>query len=326
MSIWQTEKWWKMILESKQAESVFDIWWIQVEKRSLWLGQFWLFIIWLDYTKDWIKGKTAEVEEFLVDLAIKENVLFIQIEVLNYSWELKDKFFDLILMDFWFYKKFLIQYTAFIDLTQTEEEILAWMKPKGRYNIKLATKKWIKVIDVDKTKENIELFYDLITETTARDNFNGNSIDYYTKFLKLIDSSKLLLAHIDWTVIAWWIFTYEWNEAIYYYWASTSKKEYRNLMAPYLIQWEAIKIGKINWSKLYDFLWVAPPWLENHPLSWVTDFKLKFTKNVEKVSESYIFVRKPFIFKLLKLIKKIKSFIKKLKSKLLNKKNKTSQK
>lgn len=40
-----------------------------------------------------------------------------------------------------YYKKFIPPYTALIDLTQSEDEILAAMKPKGRYNIRLATKK-----------------------------------------------------------------------------------------------------------------------------------------------------------------------------------------
>jgi lipid II:glycine glycyltransferase (peptidoglycan interpeptide bridge formation enzyme) len=45
---------------------------------------------------------------------------------------------------FWkidYYKKFITPYTALIDLEKTEEDILADMKPKGRYNIKLAKKK-----------------------------------------------------------------------------------------------------------------------------------------------------------------------------------------
>jgi len=316
MYIWQTKQWWKMLLANKQVEKVFDIWWIQVEKRSLWFWLFWLFIVWLDYTTPWVENNLEEVEKFLINLTKKENALFIQVEVLNYSWELKNIFFDLKLIDFWYYKKFLIEYTAIIDLTKSEDEILALMKQKGRYNIKLARKKWVEVVEVEKTKENVELFYNLMKETTSRDNFSGHNLDYYINFLDLIKSSKLLLANIDGVVIAWWIFTYEWENAIYYYWASTSKKEYRNLMAPYLVQWEAIKIAINNWNKLFDFLWVAPEWIKNHELSWVTDFKSKFTKVMPKVSESYIYIDKPFVFKLLIFTRKIKNIIKNIKNKI----------
>jgi len=77
----------------------------------------------------------------MVELCKKEKALFIQIEFLNYSGNLKTKYFDLDTLDFGYYKKFINQYTAIIELNQTEEEILSGMKPKGRYNIKLATKK-----------------------------------------------------------------------------------------------------------------------------------------------------------------------------------------
>jgi lipid II:glycine glycyltransferase (peptidoglycan interpeptide bridge formation enzyme) len=81
-------------------------------------------------------------------------------------------------------------------------------------------------------------------------------------------------------------------------------------MAPYLVQWEAIKIAKSKQSKIYDFLWVAPLGLKKHPLIWVTDFKMKFTKDIRKVSEWYIFIRKPFIYKILNILRKIKRLIK----------------
>ena len=305
-----------MLLASGQAQSVFRIGWIQIEKRCLWLWFFGLFIIGLDYKKPWIDDNLQELEDQMVELCKKEKALFIQIEFLNYSGNLKTKYFDLDTLDFGYYKKFINQYTAIIELNQTEEEILSGMKPKGRYNIKLATKKWIVVKEVEKTKENIESYYNLMLETTSRDNFSGNTLKYYRDFLKYITESKLLLAYSWDTIVAGWIFTFREKLAIYYYWASTSKKEFRNLMAPYLLQWEAIKVAKKEGSKIYDFLWVATPWEDKHPLKWVTDFKNKFTKDTRKVSESYIFIHKPFVFKLLRMLAKIKNLFKKIKHKI----------
>jgi lipid II:glycine glycyltransferase (peptidoglycan interpeptide bridge formation enzyme) len=69
------------------------------------------------------------------------------------------------------------------------------MKPKGRYNIKLAKKKGVIAKRVEKTKENIKLFYNLITETSSRDNFNSNSLNYYKVFLEKILSSELIFAY-----------------------------------------------------------------------------------------------------------------------------------
>ena len=297
MSIWQTESWQKMLKKSEQVSDFFKVWNIFVEKRKVSLWEYWLFILWLEN-----KISEKDVNE-MIKLCEKEKCLFIQIETLNYDNDL-----DLSINSFWewYYKKFITPYTAVIDLNQTEEEILAKMKPKGRYNIKVALKKWVEVKEVEKTDENIKKYYDLMQQTTSRDNFNWNSMDYYKTFLNSLNNSKLLLAYVWEKVIAWWIFTFDKDISIYYYWASTSDKEYRNMMAPYLLQWEAIKIAKGIWSSLYDFLWVATPWDENSELIWVTDFKLKLTKNVREVSKSYIYVNKKIKYLLINILRKLK--------------------
>lgn len=82
----------------------------------------------------------------------------------------------------WYYKKFITPYTALIDVTQTEDEILSLMKPKWRYNIKLASKKWVKVQKVEKTDENIKIYYDLMMETTSRDNFSEINLNIINIF------------------------------------------------------------------------------------------------------------------------------------------------
>jgi lipid II:glycine glycyltransferase (peptidoglycan interpeptide bridge formation enzyme) len=146
----------------------------------------------------------------------------------------------------------------------------------------------------------------LMLETTSRDNFAWNSLEYYSNFLNGLEKSKLILAKKDWIVIAWGIFIFDLELSIYYYWASTSDKEYRNLMAPYLVQWEAIKYSKSIKSKLYDFLWVATPWDENSSLSGVTDFKKKMTKDIREVSNSYIYINKKMKYLIMSFLRKLK--------------------
>ncbi len=312
MSIWQTKKWQEMLKESEQVSDFFELDGIFVEKRFIWFWEYALFIIWLD--KNRLNDKILEK---LKKLAKKEQSLFLQIEFLDYknfnSFDNLQSLFDnrkeKNWFNKWYYKKFITPYTAIIDLTKTEEEILADMKAKWRYNIKLAKKKWVEVQIVEKTDKNIKDFYNLMIETTSRDWFNGNSFEYYKKFLNILDNSKLILAKKDWITIASWIFIFDKEVSIYYYWASTSKKEYRNLMAPYLVQWEAIKYAKSINSKIYDFLWVADPNNKNDPLSWVTDFKKKFTKDIIKVSESYIFINKSIKYFVLQALRKIKKLL-----------------
>jgi lipid II:glycine glycyltransferase (peptidoglycan interpeptide bridge formation enzyme) len=303
-SIWQTKTWWEMLVNSNQAEKIFEVNGIYIEKRKVSLWEFWLFILWLD------KNISDEDLEQIIEICKEEKALFVQIETLSYKIPLSQPFppgeKGVEQFKNWYYKKFITPYTAIIDLTKSEDEILSLMKPKWRYNIKLAEKKGVEVKEVEKTDANIEIYYNLMLETTSRDSFSWNSIDYYKTFLNTIKSSKLLLAYSGDKVIAGWVFVFDKDVSIYYYWASTSDKEYRNIMAPYLLQWEAIKIAKSFWSQLYDFLWVAKPWEKNSVLAWVTDFKLKLSQDVRKVSDSYIFVNKKIKYFIIELLRKLK--------------------
>jgi hypothetical protein len=333
MSFWQTKNWKNLLLKSNQATQVFELEWIFIEKRSIWLWEYWLFAL-------WISEKQKINEEKLIELCKKENCLFVQIETFEIPlsqpfpprekgvffsprpWG--DKWRKECLHDYpevevkqglgvreWYYKKFITPFTALVDLSKTLDEILALMKPKWRYNIWLARKKWVEVFECEKNEENIKIFYELMLETTSRDNFAWNSLDYYKTFLEEIENSSLIFTKFEWKILSAWIFVFDEDLSIYYYWASTSDKEYRNLMAPYLMQFYAIEKAKKFGSKYYDFLWVATPWDEKSHLLWVTDFKLKFTQDVREVSKSYIFVNKKFkyfIFQILRKVWKTKIF------------------
>lgn len=297
MSIWQTQKWQEMLKHSGQVSEFFEVDKIFIEKRKVSMWEYWLFVLWVEV------DISEEKINKLINLCKKEKTLFIQIETLDYSSNFSSNNF--VGFNEWYYKKFITPYTVIIDLRKSEEEILANMKPKWRYNIKLAEKKWVIVKKVEKTKENIKKYYEIMLETTSRNNFNWNSLKYYEDFLNKIESSELLFAYKDEQVIAWWIFIFDKDVSIYYYWASTSNKKYRNLMAPYLVQWEAIKIAKSINSKIYDFLWVAGPLDKNSSLTWVTNFKSKFNSDFIKVSKSFIYVNKKFKYFIINLLRKI---------------------
>lgn len=297
MSFWQTQNWKNLLLKSNQASEVFEIDGIFLEKRSIWLWRFWMFILWLE------QEISKETEQKIINLSKEQNCLFIQIEDLNY-FELYQKNYEFFKP--WFYKKFITPFTAVIDLSKNIDEILALMKPKWRYNIKLAEKKWLKAEIVEKKLENIKIFYDLMLETTSRDNFNGNKLEYYVDFLENIKNSELIFVYFEEKVVCAWIFVFDKECSIYYYWASTSDKVYRNLMWPYLMQYFAIQKSMEIWSKIYDFLWVATPWEINSHLAWVTDFKLKFTSDVRNISNSYIFINNKVLYLIIQILRKIK--------------------
>ena len=77
--------------------------------------------------------------------------------------------------------RFLLEPTTrIIDLSESDEDILMGMKQKGRYNIRIAEKSGVAVSQVPPTKENIDIFYALLSDTLGRNKFSGNSRTYYS--------------------------------------------------------------------------------------------------------------------------------------------------
>ena len=192
MTIWQTRQWWDMLVESGQAEAVYEVDNIFVEKRRIALGQFWLFALWVNSSKIPYKK--------LQSLCKEKKCLFVQVEICNYEGLSACKAENHVFEE-GHYKKFITPYTAVIDLQKSEDEILENMKPKGRYNIKVAQRKWVECKIVKKNSDNIKAFYEIFKQTTSRDSFAGNSLEYYTKFLDNILWSELILAYKDGVVI-----------------------------------------------------------------------------------------------------------------------------
>lgn len=151
------------------------------------------------------------------------------------------------------------EYTNMVDLSLSEAEILAQMKPKGRYNIHLAEKKGIKIMSCLKASDAADIFYNLFQETTHRDKFSGHDKTFYENVLKIGGESgiaKLYIAYLSTTPIVAIIVTSFGDRATYFYGASSNA--HRNLMAPYLLQWTAMLDAKKEGKKWYDLFGIAP--------------------------------------------------------------------
>lgn len=140
--------------------------------------------------------------------------------------------------------------TLVLDLSQSEEDILKQMHQKTRYNIKLAEKKGVKVIEADKSK--FEEFWSLLDQTSDRDKFRPHGRSYYQEMLNL-DSSfiKLFFAEFEGKLLATAIISLFGDSVTYLHGGSST--ENREIMAPYALQWQAIKIAKKSGYKFYDF-------------------------------------------------------------------------
>lgn len=190
--------------------------------------------------------------------------------------------------------------TLVIDLTKSEDEILAQMKQKGRYNIRLSEKKGVQIHESKDASE----FYKILKQTTERDKFSGHNAEFYQKLIDMVDGAKLYYAQYEGQIIAGVIATFYKDTAVYYYGASSN--EHRNVMAPYLLQWHAIREAKSRGCKFYDFLGIAPEDSTNHPWKGVTAFKKKFGGEVYEYAEAKELVFKPFWYWLLRIVKFIR--------------------
>src|SRR6056297_182189 len=177
-------------------------------------------------------------------------------------------------------KNMLPRHTLILDIRADEQELLAQMHQKTRYNIRLAGKKGVTVVhDNDRFKD----FLDLFEKTKKRQDFSYYSSGYFKKLLQC-PLVKLYLAEMNGKVIAANIMIFSGDTAIYLFGASDY--EYRKFMAPHLLQWEAIKKAQKQGLWFYDFWGVAPEGEKGRLSRWAgfTRFKKGFSPKA-KITE-----------------------------------------
>ncbi|MBN2084634.1 MAG: peptidoglycan bridge formation glycyltransferase FemA/FemB family protein [Anaerolineales bacterium] len=144
--------------------------------------------------------------------------------------------------------------TIKIDLRGSEDEILARMKPKTRYNIRLAMRHGVTV----SASEDLAAFERLMNTTGARDAFAVHAGTYYQKAFAEFGPHRgveLMLAGYEGEALAGLMVFAQGRRAWYLYGASSDA--HREVMAPYLLQWEAIRWARARGCAEYD-LWGIP--------------------------------------------------------------------
>jgi peptidoglycan pentaglycine glycine transferase (the first glycine) len=199
-----------------------------------------------------------------------------------------------------------------MDITKPEEELLAEMKQKTRYNIRLAEKKNINVIsqrssDID--KKYIDEFIRLVKITAQRDKIIPHPENYYRKMFETIPGGilKLYVAEYNNKIIAANLMVFYVETATYLHGASDDK--FRNVMAPYLLQWQAVKDAKAAGFERYDLGGVSTRYN-----SWagITKFKTGFALNIRPIEfpGSWDIIISPFKYNIYNLMQKFKSLLK----------------
>lgn len=144
--------------------------------------------------------------------------------------------------------------TIIINIKDDEDALLAKMKQKTRYNIRLAEKKEVTV----RAWDDIESFHRMMLVTGGRDGFGVHSLEYYKRAYDLFHPKgmcEILVAEYEGKPLAALFVARNGNRAYYLYGASMDEE--RNRMPTYLLQWEAMKWAKARGCEEYD-LWGVP--------------------------------------------------------------------
>ena len=146
--------------------------------------------------------------------------------------------------------------TLWLDLQGAPDEWLARMKPKTRYNVRLAARKGVIVRDA--TEADLPAFYRLLVQTGERDGFAVHSADYYAAGYRLLVGgglARLLLATYQDDILAG-ILVAALGASAWYLWGASGEAG-RERMPNYLLHWEAMQWAAARGCRTYD-LWGIP--------------------------------------------------------------------
>ena len=207
--------------------------------------------------------------------------------------------------------------TVLVNLDQSDEALLAAMKEKCRYNIRLSAKKGVTVRRSGESE--LGVFYRLFEETAERDGIAIHSADYYAALFALAKETgqgarveiRLYIAAHEGEDLAAIITLFRGGEAVYLYGASSNNK--RNLMAPYLLQWTAMRDARDFGCERYDLFGIPPADDPAHPMAGLYRFKTGFGGAVIHRSGSWDFAYRPLTRTLFTLAESLRKNLRTLK-------------
>lgn len=221
---------------------------ISLEEPELGAGKkYWYAPAGPVFPQDLSKKDKEKFLELIKEKGKKEKVIFSRLEPGEGCLDLKFNFKKTINIQ--------PQRSLLLDLKKGEEEILSLMHQKTRYNLRLSFKKGVKVRGGD--LDDFPAWWEIMRQTGDRDKFRLHSREHYRKMIEFFQKNqgeldmKFYLAEQEGKIIAGNIVCFFGDTATYLHGASTH--EHRKVMAPYALQWQAIKEAKDRGCDFYDF-------------------------------------------------------------------------
>jgi len=320
-SLLQTQEWVDLkILQGWRSHEVEGIF---VLEKPLPMGLSFLYAPETEYKL----LQNTKIYENTKEIAEKEHSIFFRLEILDEN----DQKIIQKLREEKFIKAFeelQPEWRQIIDISKSEEEILAQMKPKGRYNIKVAEKHGVQVsiCPIDRLNDGIEIFYDLYQQTAQYQKISLRDKSYFLEMLKKLypkGEAAIIIARYHHLPVSALIITF-YNGVASYLYGGTSRL-HKEVMAPYLAHWQAILEAKKRGCVKYDLLAVAPAVIaseakqskdrhdatasrddNSHKYANLTFFKEQFGGRKVNIVGSYDLVYKPFWYRVFKAAEKFR--------------------
>ena len=207
----------------------------------------------------------------------------------------------------WLFSSDQVQFrnTFLIDLSPPETELLARMKQKTRYNVRLAQRKGVTIRTG--SMDDLPMLHRMYAETSVRDGFVIRDEDYYQTvwrtFMRNTPSAlhprpmaEPLVAEVAGEPVAAIFLFYFAGKAYYIY--GMSREAHRDKMPNHLLQWQAMCRAKAVGCTLYD-LWGAPDnFNEDDPMWGVFRFKEGLGGQVVRTLGAWDYPTNPLLYRL----------------------------
>jgi len=202
------------------------------------------------------------------------------------------------------------RHTLVLDLSLSEEDLLAGMHAKTRYNVRLAERKGVGV-RFSSEKKDMDGFLKLTREVQGRGHFHFHPDKYYRVMREVLGKEgtmEMAVAEYEGEVIVVHLLISFGDVMTYVHGASGSVK--REMMAPHLLQWESIKRAKSKGMERYDFFGVAPERGgeidKAHPWAGITRFKLGFGGEQVNYIGAYDLILDPTFYAIYNVARRMK--------------------
>lgn len=197
-------------------------------------------------------------------------------------------------------------HTIITDLAPTEDDLLASMHRKTRYNIRVARKH---NVEIQLHTTDFDTVWTVFEQTSSRGQFRLHQKNYYKKMVEELKDGEckafLATASSNGKIIASNIMIDFGNTRTYLHGASSN--EDRNLMGPYLLHWELMRDAKAQGILFYDWWGVAPEGAgKDHPWAGISRFKRGFGGKEVGFGGTYDKVIKPVRYYLYQLARRIR--------------------